>query len=176
MNYVVILLTFFLFACASNHHQSVDEEKRVNAASSMLESPDGQITGRIDLENMENNIIYRVRITGLSPNSEHGFHIHQNGLCDPPDYKSAGGHLNPYDRPHGGPGEKKSHLGDLGNLKADSSGVATKDMTIMKEHDDDWEMILGKAFILHAKADDLKSQPTGDAGGRIACGIIKPVD
>jgi Cu-Zn family superoxide dismutase len=112
-------------------------------------------------------------VEGLEPNSTHGFHIHEFGDCTSDDGSSAGGHYNPEGHKHAGPGTASRHAGDLGNIKADDKGVAQLEVTVdnisvagMKDP------IIGRAVIVHAKADDIKSQPTGDAGGRIACGVI----
>jgi Cu-Zn family superoxide dismutase len=111
-------------------------------------------------------------IEGLSPGQKHAFHIHQYGDCSGPDGMSAGGHYNPEGHQHGLPESENRHAGDLGNAQADSDGKAHYEITvnnvsIMGEKNP----ILGRAVIVHAKTDD-GSQPTGNAGGRIACGVI----
>jgi Cu-Zn family superoxide dismutase len=118
-----------------------------------------------------------VRVTadlhGLPPNSTHGFHIHEYGDCSAPDASSAGGHYNPEHHEHAGPKVEMRHAGDLGNIKADANGDAHLDLTVDNiTVDGSKNPILGRAVIVHQKADDLKSQPTGDAGARIACGVI----
>jgi len=110
-------------------------------------------------------------LTGLTP-GEHGFHIHEFGDCSSADGKAAGGHFNPTNNPHAGHDAEKRHAGDLGNIEADSAGkahleLADKMMTMSGENS-----IIGRGVIVHEKADDLKTQPTGDAGGRVACGVI----
>lgn len=112
-------------------------------------------------------------ITGLTPNGDHGIHIHMTGDCSAPDAKSAGEHFNPTEHPHGGPGPS-THVGDLGNITADAQGTAEVDAraeqaTLRTGQSTD---VLGKAVIVHAKADDMRSQPSGDSGDRIACGVI----
>ena len=110
-------------------------------------------------------------LTGLTP-GKHGFHIHEFGDCSSPDAKSAGGHFNPSGHQHGAPDAPDRHAGDLGNIEADASGKAHLEMSdnVMKLSGSD--SIVGHAVIVHEKADDLKTQPTGDAGGRVACGVI----
>jgi superoxide dismutase, Cu-Zn family len=110
-------------------------------------------------------------LTGLTP-GKHGFHIHEFGDCSAPDAKSAGGHFNPGNHQHGAPDATDRHAGDLGNIEADGSGKAHLELTdkVMKLTGSD--SIVGHAVIVHEKADDLKTQPTGDAGGRLACGVI----
>jgi superoxide dismutase, Cu-Zn family len=110
-------------------------------------------------------------ITGLTP-GKHGFHIHEFGDCSDPKAASAGGHFNPGHKQHGAPDASERHAGDLGNIDADASGKAHLELTdsVMKLSGSD--SIIGHAVIVHEKADDLKTQPTGDAGGRLACGVI----
>jgi superoxide dismutase, Cu-Zn family len=112
------------------------------------------------------------RVEGLSPEAEHGFHVHEHGDCSAPDGESAGGHYNPAEVDHARPPEEPRHAGDMGNLKADADGVATVDttfdtMTLVRAP----APILGRGLIVHAQPDD-GSQPTGAAGPRIACGVI----
>ena len=114
------------------------------------------------------------RIEGLAPNSEHGFHIHQNGDISAPDLMSTGGHWDPAGHHHhGAPLAMDVHAGDLGNLRADADGVATlhmmtKAFSLTKE-----PSAIGHAVIIHAKVDDFMTQPTGNAGGRVAGGVIQ---
>jgi Cu-Zn family superoxide dismutase len=114
------------------------------------------------------------QVMGLSTGL-HGFHIHETGDCSAPDASSAGGHFNPNGGPHGSPdnaaGER--HLGDLGNLEADSDGVAQ-----YTRHDQllvisAAESIVGKAVIVHEGPDDFRTQPDGGGGARVACGVIE---
>ena len=114
-------------------------------------------------------------LTGLPP-GDHGFHIHEKGDCSAPDATSAGGHFNPASAAHGDPTTTAPHhLGDLGNLHADADGKATKRITIPHTTIFGYEgnSILGRAVIVHADPDDLKTQPTGGAGARIGCGVIE---
>ncbi len=116
-----------------------------------------------------------VRVTGeikdLSP-GKHGFHIHEYGDCSAPDAESAGPHFNPEDKPHGAPADEQRHVGDLGNLEADSSGRAKADMVDSKLSLSGEHSIVGRAVVVHAQPDDLASQPSGSAGARIACGVV----
>lgn len=108
----------------------------------------------------------------------HGIHIHEKGDCSAPDASSAGGHFNPVSKAHGAPEITDSHAGDLGNVTADKNKkVAFKGLikpaSALKDFD--WSQFEGKAVILHVNKDDLTSQPVGNAGGRIACGVIGKV-
>jgi Cu-Zn family superoxide dismutase len=108
------------------------------------------------------------KVSGLEP-GEHGFHIHEFGDLRDPEGKSAGGHFNPDGHKHGGPDDAEHHAGDLGNITANSSGVAEVETLAkgLKLH-----FVIGRAMVVHGKADDLKSQPAGDAGPRVAVGVI----
>ena len=117
-----------------------------------------------------------LKISGLEPNSQHGIHIHIVGECYGPDFKSAGDHFNPKAKNHGGPGQGDSHLGDLGNITADSNGTFTGNIKIKDATSDGPNGILRRSLIVHQKQDDLKSQPAGDSGDRIACVVINTVD
>jgi Cu-Zn family superoxide dismutase len=114
------------------------------------------------------------KITGLTAGT-HGFHVHEHGDCSAPDGASAGPHFNPTAAPHGDVEAAQSHVGDLGNITADASGTATVSVTKKAATlaDGAATSLVGRAVIVHKKGDDLKSQPAGDAGDRIACGVIK---
>lgn len=130
------------------------------------------VTGTVEFKETEDGIEVVANVEGLKK-GKHGFHIHENGDCSAPDAKSAGGHFNPSDHKHGAPDAEERHEGDLGNLVAGKDGKATATMTIkgvtLKDGD---ASIAGKGLIIHEKADDFKTQPTGNAGARVACGVI----
>jgi superoxide dismutase, Cu-Zn family len=113
------------------------------------------------------------RVSGLTPNQEHGFHVHEKGDCSSADAMSAGGHFNPTAQPHGAPA-MAHHGGDMPSLKADADGRVDTSffidgVTIGSGSSTD---LAGKAVIVHEKPDDYTTQPTGNSGGRIACGVI----
>ncbi len=131
------------------------------------------VTGTVHFYRAGNRVKVKANISGLTPNGKHGFHIHQYGDCSSGDGKSAGGHYNPGGHNHAGPDDEVRHAGDLGNLLADENGVASYEkmvgnITIAGKKNP----VLGRGIIIHAGTDDLKSQPTGAAGARIACGVI----
>ena len=112
-------------------------------------------------------------VSGLKPNQEHGFHVHEKGDCSAPDAMSAGGHFNPDGKPHGAPGAAR-HAGDMPSLKADAQGRAQASFRIDgRLVGDAAAAFAGKAVIVHAMPDDYATQPTGNSGGRIACGVIR---
>jgi Cu-Zn family superoxide dismutase len=116
-------------------------------------------------------------ITGLTP-GEHGFHIHAKGDCSAPDATSAGDHFNPDGHPHGAPTDPpdRHHRGDFGNITADGNGEAEVNLSDPELTMSGPDSIIGKAVIVHAQRDDLTSQPSGNAGARVGCGVIRPVD
>ncbi len=114
-------------------------------------------------------------ISGLPPKSKHGFHVHAKGDCSSPDGKSAGDHFDSNKHQHGQVGKGEHHSGDMDNLETDDKGNVQVDrylegVTIGGGAPND---ILGKAVILHATADDYKTQPSGNSGARIGCGVIE---
>jgi Cu-Zn family superoxide dismutase len=111
-------------------------------------------------------------VEGLAPGGRHGFHVHEFGDCSAADGMGAGGHFDPTGEPHAGPDHPRRHVGDLGNLEAGPDGRARYDRIDRRLALGGPRSVVGRAVIVHAKADDLVSQPTGDAGGRVACGVI----
>jgi Cu-Zn family superoxide dismutase len=128
--------------------------------------------GTVWLTQEGSEVLMRGRITGLVPGQEHGFHIHEKGDCSSGDGMSAGGHLNPSAQPHG-PQQAAHHAGDLPALKADASGMAAVRMkvegSVLGSGAGD---LAGKALVVHASPDDYATQPTGNSGARIACGVV----
>lgn len=114
-------------------------------------------------------------LTGVAPGGTHGFHVHETGDCSAPDAASAGGHFNPGGHPHGHPGQGEHHAGDMPNLVADDAGTLMVDVQVpgVTIGDGGGTDILGRALVLHAGADDYSSQPAGNSGPRIACGVIR---
>lgn len=148
----------------------------IAAATATLEPTAGNdVRGTLRFEVADNNIRVTGEITGLPAGTEHGFHVHETGDCSAPDATSAGGHFNPDSSEHGRVGGGEHHAGDSDNLTADEQGVARVDNTLEGATIGDGAPtdIVGKGVIVHADADDYTSQPTGDAGDRLACGVIQ---
>ncbi len=168
------LPAFAVFAtfCASPDLSRAHDEKDVQKAIAVLNSASGsKVTGTVTFTKAGNEVKVVADVTGLAP-GKHGFHVHEFGDCSDPKAESAGSHFNPDKHQHGAPDAADRHAGDLGNLEADASGKARLEWTdkVMKLAGKN--SIVGYAVIVHEKADDLKTQPTGDAGGRLACGVI----
>lgn len=132
------------------------------------------VTGTVTFTQAGNKVHVSARITGLTANTTHGFHIHEKGDLSAPDLASAGAHFNPGQHQHGAPGAA-SHGGDMGNVKSDANGVATVELDLegLSIGTGQPNDIVGKAVIVHGKEDDLKTQPSGNAGSRIAGGVIQ---
>lgn len=144
----------------------------VTKAVAVLSAASGSaVAGTITFTGGSDGVKVVADITGLKP-GKHGFHIHEFGDCSAKDAKSAGGHLNPMHHEHGAPDATDRHEGDLGNIEADASGKAHLELTDKMLKLSGENSIIGYGVIVHEKADDLKTQPTGDAGGRLACGVI----
>jgi superoxide dismutase, Cu-Zn family len=131
----------------------------------------GSVRGTIHFRKRPAGVHVQGTITGLSAGA-HGFHVHEYGECSAPDFSSAGDHFNPTGAPHGARTDAKRHVGDLGNVEAAASGTVALDYTDPHLRFEGDRSILGRGVIVHEKADDFKTQPTGNAGGRVACGVI----
>lgn len=145
------------------------------AAVAYLKPANGSdVTGTVQFIPTSGGIRVIAHVMNISP-GEHGFHVHEHGNLSAPDLSSAGGHFNPTKDPHAGPDAARRHVGDLGNLKAEANGVATLDRVDRHLRLDGEHSIIDRAVIVHAKPDDLKSQPSGDAGDRLAGGVIQRI-
>jgi superoxide dismutase, Cu-Zn family len=169
---VAAAVAALLSACASMRSAAL-------AASATVEPRSGSaVAGTVRLTEAGGRVRAHVEFAGLVPNSEHGFHVHDKGDCSAPDAASAGGHFNPGGSPHGragGAGSPPHHAGDLPNLHADASGKVRADLelagvTLAAGP----TSIVGRSLIVHRDADDYTTQPSGNSGPRIACGVITP--
>ena len=142
------------------------------AAIAVLHPTEGNdVHGVVTFTKVADGVKVSADVRGLTP-GKHGFHIHQYGDCSAPDGTSAGGHFSPMNMKHGAPTDQERHEGDMGNIVADSTGVATLDWVDSRLSFSGPNSIIGRGVIVHAGEDDLKSQPTGAAGARVACGVI----
>src|SRR5688500_8048187 len=147
----------------------------IASASANLAAASGSLaSGQLKLMPMSGGVHVTGTVGGLKPNGTHGFHIHEKGDCSAVDASSAGGHFNPAVKPHGRMTTPQHHAGDNDNLVADAEGVATVNahfsgVVLGGGGAND---VVGKAVVVHADPDDYTSQPAGNAGSRIACGVI----
>jgi len=165
-------------AAPATDHASMDHAGAVRsicsvAVCNVMPTKGNTAHGVVRFEDVAGGVRVTAVIEGLSAGGTHAIHVHDFGDCSAPDGMSAGGHYNPEGHPHAGPDAPMRHAGDFGNLVADANGRATLDfvtdgISVSGAHNP----VLGRSIIVHAKADDLATQPTGNAGGRIGCGVI----
>jgi Cu-Zn family superoxide dismutase len=180
-NFMIIFLMSLLgfFGCSHGKHHGHGEhgskehvctcgkDKDGSMAAKIVSKSGSKVTGSVKAI-PGHHVKLEYKFEGLRANGTHGFHIHEVADCSAKDASSAGGHWNPKGHKHGAMSDT-SHAGDLGNIKADSKGVSqgTLDLQNVKLAD-----IKDKAFVVHEKADDLKSDPAGNSGPRIGCGVF----
>jgi Cu-Zn family superoxide dismutase len=170
-----VALAAGLAVAAAGCH-SMKAEKPARGFVGLQAMSGSTLKGTATFERMEGNwISFRVEVSGISPGL-HAVHIHEHGDCTSPDGKSAGGHWNPTAKKHGkwGQADGEFHLGDLGNIDVGPDGTGNLVVSC-----DQWTLgdggamdVVAKSIIVHAKPDDFTTQPTGNAGDRIGCGVI----
>lgn len=163
----IIALVAFAAGCVSAAQPG-------KAAVATLEPTQGNTaSGTVNFVQTGDKVVVTARVTGLAPGS-HGFHIHEKGDCTSPDGMSAGGHFNPHGKAHGNPSAPDHHAGDMPMLVADSNGVAslTADLDAVSVGGNAADVI-GRSVIVHKDPDDFATQPTGNSGARVACGVIR---
>jgi len=144
------------------------------SAIARLEPTKGStVQGTVRFAEIDGDVLVEAEVTGLTPNTVHGFHVHEKGDCSSGDGMSAGGHFNPLGKAHGAHGTAEHHAGDLISLQADAHGVAklrytTRSISVGGGVTD----IVGHGLIVHRDPDDFHTQPTGNAGPRLACAVI----
>lgn len=166
----------FMISCSEVEQEETEMEyqtQSVNQAVAVLHATEGNdAEGTVVFTQTDEGVRVEANISGLDSDTAHGFHIHQYGDCRSDDGTSAGGHFNPEEMEHGGPDDEMRHIGDLGNLQSDEDGNASADFVDPKLQLSGMTSIMGLGVIVHAGEDDLESQPTGDAGSRLACGVV----
>lgn len=173
---------FLVFISNCQHSQHSDHSKKIESAGhavAIIEAKSGNKTvkGEVHFKYQNETLSLHAKIAGLKPNSLHGFHIHEIGDCSKDDATSAGGHFSPNpSNKHGGHSDPDRHAGDMGNIKSDKSGHAEINVILPGlnlSSTDKMYSALGRAVIVHADPDDMITQPTGNSGARIGCGVIQ---
>ena len=144
------------------------------ATASLQPTKGSKAAGTADFRQVGNKVRVVADVSGLTPGREHGFHVHEAGDCSSGDGMSAKGHFNPQDKPHGNPASSERHAGDMPALRADANGNAKLEteldiITVAPGP----TSVVGRGLIVHADPDDFKTQPTGNAGARLACAVIQ---
>ncbi len=149
--------------------------KTAATAKADLINSKGEPVGTAKLKETPKGVSLTLQVSNLPPGA-HGFHLHAVGKCEPPDFKSAGGHFNPEGKKHGLENPEGHHAGDLQNLTVDAQGKAKVKLVVtgvtLREGANSLFHPEGTALVIHADPDDLKTDPAGNAGARIACGVI----
>jgi Cu-Zn family superoxide dismutase len=170
-----VAATLVLAGCAGGMHTRVAGQVEGPNATAQLEPTRGNLTrGMVHFTQMGDTVRVQGEILGLAPHSEHGFHVHEKGDCSSGDGSSAGGHFNPHNTRHGMAMGAEHHTGDLPSLNADAKGVARIDVKISGIRvGSGMDDIVGRGLIVHRDRDDFTSQPSGNAGPRLACAVIR---
>ncbi|MFZ5997772.1 MAG: superoxide dismutase family protein [Nitrospirota bacterium] len=168
MRYVLVMVMMLVLGAV------VYAQEAGPAANAIFYNDRGDEIGRATLTETAHGVLITAELRNLPP-GPHGFHIHAVGKCEPP-FKTAGGHFNPTGKKHGYMNPDGMHAGDLPNLYAGSDGKARAEVlageVTLREGKASLFDADGSALVVHAKSDDYKSDPAGDSGDRIACGVI----
>jgi Cu-Zn family superoxide dismutase len=144
-----------------------------SASAALMATKGSTVTGSVQFTQKGSVVLVTGEVRGLAPHTEHGFHVHEKGDCSSGDGLSAGGHFNPNGKAHGSHDVSEHHTGDLPSLKADASGTArvSFESTTLSVGSGITD-VTGRGLIVHRDPDDFKTQPTGNAGPRLACAVI----
>lgn len=152
----------------------MEEQKEATAVAQLQPRSGSKVSGNLKFTQIGDLVRITGEVTGHTKGPK-AMHIHEKGDCSAADGMSTGGHFNPTRSKHGGPYDPVKHAGDLGNIVFNANGVAKVNFTVgdIAVSRSAPNGIIGRAVIVHAAADDLKTDPTGNAGGRVACGVIQ---
>jgi Cu-Zn family superoxide dismutase len=159
---------------AAPAEKATPAEPAAEGAAQIAPTQGNTVTGSVALSTSSEGVHITGTVQGLKPNAEFGFHVHEKGDCSAPDGSSAGGHFNPTQAQHGNPTGGTHHAGDMPNIKSNAEGVAQVDTTAAGTtlHGEAATDIMGKAIVVHEGPDDYTTQPSGNSGKRVACGVI----
>lgn len=149
-------------------------ERAHEAVAQIAPTQGNTVTGSVALAQSPEGVRITGAVQGLKPDAEFGFHVHEKGDCSAPDGSSAGGHFNPTQAQHGNPSGGAHHAGDMVNIRSNAEGVAQVDTTAAGTslHGDPNTDLMGKPIVVHESPDDYTTQPSGNSGKRVACGVI----
>lgn len=167
----IALTILFVFSLILISYAQTQPEDITKAVAVLNPTQGGNVKGVVTFTKDGDNLKVVADLEGLTP-GKHGFHIHQYGDESSPDGKSAGDHFNPTNQRHGGPTDVQHHMGDMGNIEAQSDGKAHLEMTLSGVSLMGNDSIIGRSVVVHEKEDDMMSQPAGNAGTRLAVGVI----
>ncbi len=161
-----VAAAFFVTACAT-------PPSGPSASAQLMATKGNAVNGHVQFAQKGDKVLVTGEVRGLKPHAEHGFHVHEKGDCGSSDGMSAGGHFNPDGKAHGAHGHGEHHAGDVPSLKADATGTArfsfeSSTISVGSGRAD----VVGRGLIVHRDPDDYKTQPTGNSGPRLACGVI----
>ena len=168
---IIFMLLFLMEACKSNMKSNDSKIEIKNAVAVMVPGEGSNAKGKITFLQQDGSVKIIVDMEGLK-SGKHGFHIHEFGDVSDMKGVSAGGHFNPTNKKHGGPMDAERHVGDLGNIIADKNGKVHQEIIDKIISLNGVNSIIGRAVVVHAGMDDLKTQPTGNSGARVAFGVI----
>jgi Cu-Zn family superoxide dismutase len=171
MALMVLAVPMVLLAAKAEERVAAVGGEGPKKAVAVIHGFKSHIEGVVHFMATDDGVMIRGEITGLTP-GKHGFHIHEFGDVSSDNPKCHGGHFNPEKKKHGGPNSEERHVGDLGNITADDSGKAVINMTDKQVALSGSHSIIGRAVIIHGGVDDEKSDPAGNAGPRIAGGVV----
>lgn len=173
MRRAILLAPFALMACEGKEMRTGTPLAGGRVATAALATATGQPAGRASVTEVTGGLRVTIDARGLTPGN-HGAHFHTVGRCDAPDFASAGPHWNPSATKHGTMNPQGPHAGDLPNLVVGPDGRATLAITLAGATFDGLLDADGAAMVVHAAPDDLMTDPSGNSGGRIACGVLSP--
>ncbi len=182
----LLIIPLFLLAGCSMFNDEAQNEKVIVETNSevilvgnaLMHNSQGEVIGEILLKQTDKGVQFTTLLNNLPPGGTHGIHVHEVGLCEGPKFESAGGHFNPEHKQHGIENENGPHAGDLPNLEVDADGSAqltfnSNAVTLNLNKPNSLFDENGSSIVIHELPDDYKTDPAGNSGARIACGVIK---